>query len=69
MEANQANAGTEGSDGSITRTYVVQSGDTLWKISKAMYGKGWQWRKIYDANRDSISNPSVIRVGQVLVIP
>lgn len=50
-------------------TYAVQSGDTLWKIAKKVYGKGWSWRKIYDANQSIISNPDNIRVGQVLVIP
>lgn len=68
-DTDQANAGQANTDSSAVRTYVVQSGDTLWKISKAMYGRGWQWRRIYDANKDSIPNPGVIRVGQVLVIP
>lgn len=55
--------------GTSVTTYVVTPGDTLWKISKKLYGKGWQWRKIYDANEDSISDPAVLYVGQVIVIP
>lgn len=55
--------------GTAVTTYVVESGDTLWKIAKKLYGRGWQWRKIYDANADSIQDPGVLYVGQVIVIP
>ncbi len=51
------------------KTYTVESGDTLWKIAQKVYGKGWQWRKIYQANGDVIANPEQIRAGQVLIIP
>lgn len=50
-------------------TYTVVSGDSLWKIAKKYYGNGSQYTKIFDANRDKISNPSLIYPGQVLVIP
>lgn len=49
--------------------YTVKKGDTLWKISGKVYGKGQDWRKIYDANRDKIKKPEQIYAGQVLVIP
>ena len=52
-----------------TRTYTVVSGDSLSKIAKREYGDAQQWRKIYDANRDQISNPDLIHPGQVLKIP
>jgi nucleoid-associated protein YgaU len=51
------------------RTYTVVSGDSLSKIAKREYGDAQQWRKIYDANRDQISNPDLIHPGQVLNIP
>ena len=51
------------------RTYTVVSGDSLSKIAQREYGDAQQWRKIYDANRDQISNPDLIHPGQVLKIP
>lgn len=52
-----------------SRTYVVRSGDTLSKISARFYGTTSRYMDIYEANRDQLSSPTTIRVGQVLVIP
>jgi hypothetical protein len=52
-----------------TQTYVVVKGDSLSKIAKQFYGDAQQWRRIYDANRDQISNPDLIHPGQNLKIP
>lgn len=49
--------------------YVVQSGDTLYGISKRMYQSGILWKRIYDANRDVIKAPDVLRPGTRLHIP
>lgn len=49
------------------RTYTVRRGDTLTKIA-AREGVG-SWQTLYAANRDRISNPNRIRIGQVLIIP
>lgn len=54
---------------SAARTYVVQSGDTLWRLAEAYYGNGSQFPVIFNANRDKLSNPDMIMVGQVLTIP
>jgi LysM repeat protein len=51
------------------RIYTVASGDSLWNIAKKYYGDGSQYNKIYNANKDKISSPSLIYPGQVLVIP
>jgi uncharacterized protein YidB (DUF937 family) len=51
------------------RTYTVVSGDNLSKIAKHFYGNANDWPKIFDANRDKLSNPDLINVGQVLRIP
>ena len=51
------------------RTYVVQSGDSLWRIAKRFYGAGSQWPKIFEANKDKIDNPNLIFPGNELVIP
>ncbi len=52
-----------------SRTYVVQPGDTLGKISVRFYGTANGYLRIYDANRDRLSSPSAITVGQELIIP
>lgn len=48
-------------------TYTVVAGDTLSEISVA-HGI-YDWSKVAEANKDIVSNPDVIEVGQVLVIP
>lgn len=54
---------------STTTTYTVVKGDSLWKIAKMFYGNGSKYPAIYHANKDKISNPNLIYVGQVLTIP
>jgi len=49
--------------------YTVVAGDSLSKIAKRVYGDANQWRRIFEANRDQIENPDLIRVGQKLKIP
>lgn len=49
------------------KTYVVQSGDTLGKISKSVYGTSGQWKKI--AEHNGITNPKLLKVGMTLRIP
>jgi LysM repeat protein len=51
------------------RSYVVQSGDTLFSISRKFYKSPKRWKKILDANRKSIRDPKKLTVGQTLVIP
>ena len=52
-------------------SYRVIRGDNLWKISgkELIYNDPLQWLKIYSANREQISNPDVIEIDQVFVIP
>jgi LysM repeat protein len=47
---------------------VVHSGDTLSKLATSNHVKGG-WRKLYEANRDRLSSPHLIRPGQELVLP
>lgn len=51
------------------RTYTVQPGDNLSKISQEVYGDANRWREIFEANKDQIEKPSLIRPGQKLRIP
>jgi len=53
----------------VPTTYRVKFGDSLWKISEKFYGNGIFWRKIYDANRDKIKDPTLIYPFQKLLIP
>ncbi len=62
-----AGAGIGG--GQASRTYRVQAGDSLSKISKQFYGKAGDYMKIFEANRDRLSDPNKIQVGQELIIP
>lgn len=50
-------------------TYTVVEGDSLWKIAQKQYNEGKRWGEIYEANRDILSNPNVLQIGQVLEIP
>ena len=56
----------ESAAAAATNTYTVQSGDSLSKIG-SHYGVSWQ--KIFEANRDKLSDPDKIRPGQELTIP
>lgn len=51
------------------RIYVVQEGDGLWQIAEKVYGDGYAWPKIAQANNIDVNNPSGVTAGQKLVIP
>jgi tetratricopeptide (TPR) repeat protein len=51
------------------RSYVVQSGDTLFSISRKFYKSPKRWKEILETNRKSIRDPKKLTVGQTLVIP
>lgn len=51
------------------RTYTVKPGDTLWNISKEMYGDGSKYMKIFEANAGLLDDPNKIFPGQELNIP
>lgn len=52
-----------------TRTYTVKAGDTLSAIAKTELGNANAYMKIFEANRDQLSDPNKIKPGQVLNIP
>jgi len=51
------------------QTYTVAAGDSLSKIAKQFYGNANDYMKIFDANKDKLTDPNAIKVGQQLVIP
>lgn len=52
-----------------SRVHLVQRKDTLYGLARQYYSDASQWRKIYEANRERISDPNVINVGMKLIIP
>ena len=53
----------------VAETYVVVAGDCLWSIAAKTLGSGIQWSALYEANKDTIQDASLIYVGQILVLP
>jgi hypothetical protein len=46
-----------------TQWHEVKKGDTLWKIAEKYYGDGALYTKIFEANKDTVKDPNLIRVG------
>src|SRR5262245_49546057 len=50
-------------------TYTVKAGDTLGKIAKSQLGSADAYMKIFEANKDQLTDPDKIKPGQVLRMP
>lgn len=48
---------------------IIRKGDTLWQISRRVYGRGIRYTTIYLANQDQINDPNLIEPGQVFGVP
>lgn len=48
---------------------IIRRNDTLWRISRRVYGRGMRYSTIYLANQDQISDPDRIWPGQVFKVP
>jgi|SRR5262245_10723807 len=51
------------------KTYTVKAGDTLSKIAKEALGNANAYMKIFDINKDQLTDPNKIQPGQVLRLP
>jgi len=51
------------------KTYTVKAGDTLSAIAKTHLGSAGAYMKIFELNRDQLSDPDKIKPGQVLRLP
>jgi nucleoid-associated protein YgaU len=51
------------------KTYTVKTGDTLSQIAQAQLGSAGAYMKIFDLNKDQLTDPDKIKPGQVLRLP
>ena len=49
------------------KTYTVKSGDYLWSIAEKIYGSGYNWVDL--ANANNLENPGVLYAGTKLIVP
>ncbi len=52
-----------------TMTVYSPQGETLSQISYKYYGSTGQWRKIFEANRETVKDANTVRSGTKLIIP
>jgi nucleoid-associated protein YgaU len=55
--------------GNVDRSVIIRRGDTLWRISRRVYGQGVRYSAIYLANQSQIKDPDRIWPGQVFRVP
>lgn len=60
---------TAAPEASSSKTYTVKSGDTLSRIAKDHLGSAADYMKIFNLNKDQLSDPDLIKPGQVLRLP
>jgi nucleoid-associated protein YgaU len=53
----------------VDTSVIIRRGDSLWRISRRIYGRGVRYSTIYLANKDAVKNPNRIWPGQVMMIP
>jgi len=51
------------------KTYTVKAGDTLSAIAKEHLGSANAYMKIFELNKDQLTDPDKIKPGQVLRLP
>ena len=49
--------------------HLVVAGDTLGALAQKYYGKASLYMKIFEANKDILTDPNLIKIGQKLRIP
>ena len=48
---------------------VIKPGNSLWALSRELYGAGRYYATLLNANKDKIDDPKLIYPGQVLTAP
>ncbi|MEZ5537893.1 MAG: peptidoglycan-binding protein LysM [Thiolinea sp.] len=62
-------AGQAAQFGGDDEFYIIEKGDSLWKIAEKAYGNGAKYTAIFEANREVITDPDLIFPGQKIRIP
>ena len=66
---NGAKTATAAPASPSSKTYTVKSGDTLSRIAKDHLGNAADYMKIFNLNKDQLTDPDMIKPGQVLRLP
>ena len=66
---NEVVADIQATNTDVFGVYTVKSGDTLSAIAKRFLGSANRYNDIFNANKDQLSDPDKIKVGQELKIP
>lgn len=53
----------------VKKAVIIHRGDTLWQISRRVYGHGVRFSTIYLANKEVVNDPNRIYPGQVMTVP
>ena len=61
--------GAAASAPAAAKTYTVKAGDTLSAIAKEHLGSAGDYMKIFELNKDQLTDPNKIKPGQVLRLP
>lgn len=65
----QVTGGPAAAAPAAAKTYTVKAGDTLGAIAKEHLGNAGAYMKIFELNKDQLSDPDKIKPGQVLRLP
>jgi nucleoid-associated protein YgaU len=49
--------------------HIVRKTETLSDVARQYYGSPAKWQKIYNANRNVVTNPNALRPGTKLILP
>ena len=60
-------ANEQATQNAMPKTYTVKPGDYLWSIAEKIYGSGYNWVDLANANK--LQNPGVLYAGTKLVVP
>lgn len=52
----------------IPKTYIVKSGDSLYKIARRFYGDGSLWEALYEKNKATIVHPLLVPAGTLIYL-
>ena len=69
VKADQMSIADGSQIGKDDEFYVIEKGDTLWRIAEKAYGDGTKYTRILDVNREVIRDPNKIFPGQKIRIP